>query len=229
LGRIIDGKVFITGRIKDLLIVAGRNIDSADVEKTVESSSEVLRPGCCAVIGVPEEILSAKGVEVSDTADQVVLVVIAEVRDGKPVGKEIIEEIRTRVAEEHGVTIAAVKLIKPKTISKTTSGKIKRFECLKEFTDGTLNMVPEPIISRRTLLRSFTTGTCREGRTPRPQLGNSLPISSPRITTKEIVEFPRRLVSEQTGIHVNNISPTEDLVSYGIDSIGVVRAALKLS
>ncbi|KAA3490579.1 AMP-dependent synthetase and ligase family protein [Gossypium australe] len=227
LGRIVDGKLFITGRIKDLIIVAGRNIYSADVEKTVESSSEVIRPGCCAVIGVPEDVLSEKGIPVPDGADHVGLVVIAEVRDGKPVKKEVIEQIKTRVAEEHGVSIAAIKLIKPKTISKTTSGKIKRFECLKQFSEGTLNIVPEPIFSKRTLVRSFTTGTCAEGRTPR-QLQSS-PVPSTRLRNKDIVEFLKGLVSELTGIPTNNISAVESLVSYGIDSIGVVRASQKLS
>ncbi|KAA8528119.1 hypothetical protein F0562_035012 [Nyssa sinensis] len=229
LGRIIDGKFFITGRIKDLIIVAGRNIYSADVEKTVESSSELLRPGCCAVIGVPEEILSTKGIPVSESSDNVGLVVIAEVRDGKPVSKDVVEQIQTRVAEEHGVTVASVKLIKPRTISKTTSGKIKRFECLKQFTDGTLNLVPEPILSKRSFVRSFSTGTCKEGKTPRPQLVKRPPSPCPRLSNKEIVEFLKRLVSEQTGISIEKISTTENMVSYGIDSIGVVRAAQKLS
>ncbi|KAK1588428.1 hypothetical protein Q3G72_023158 [Acer saccharum] len=228
LGRIIDGKLFITGRIKDLIIVAGRNIYSADVEKTVESSSELLRPGCCAVVGVPEEVLSTKGISVPDSSDQVGLVVIAEVRDTKPVDKEVVEKIKTRVAEEHGVTVASVKLIKPRTMSKTTSGKIKRFECLKQFVDGTLNIMPEPLFKKKTLGRSFTTGTCREGKTPRPQLVSS-PLLIPKITNKDIVEFLKRLVSEQTRIPTSNISVTESLVSYGIDSIGVVRAAQKLS
>lgn len=229
LGRIIDGKLFITGRIKDLIIVAGRNIYSADVEKTVESSSEHLRPGCCAVIGVPEEVLQAKGISVPDSSDQIGLVVIAEVKDGKPVSKDVVEQIQTRVAEEHGVNIASVKLIKPRTISKTTSGKIRRFECLKQFSDGTLDSVPDPIISKRVLLRSFTTGTCRAGITPRSQLVKSSPPPSPRIGIKEIEDFLKALVSEQTGIPVKNISTSENLVSYGIDSIGVVRAAQKLS
>jgi non-ribosomal peptide synthetase-like protein len=227
LGRTIGTKLFITGRIKDLIIVAGRNIYSADVEKTVESSSELLRAGCCAVIGVPEEILSSKGIAFPDSGDQIGLVVIAELKDGKPVSSDIVEKIKIRVTEEHGVSVAAVKLIKPRTISKTTSGKIKRFECLKQFTDNTLNVVPDPIMTK-SLVRSFTTGTCKEGRTPRPSLVSS-PISRSRISNREIVEFLRRLVSDQTGIPVNKISTTESLLSYGIDSIGVVRAAQKLS
>ncbi|KAK6937085.1 Amine oxidase [Dillenia turbinata] len=230
LGRIVDGNLFITGRIKDLIIVAGRNIYSADVEKTIENSSEAIRPGCCAVIGVPEEVLSAKGISVQDTSDQVGLVVIAEVRDGnKPVNKDVIEQIQTRVAEEHGVTVAAVKLIKPRTISKTTSGKIKRFECLKQFTDGTLNLVMEPTSIKKSLVRSFTTGTCKDGKTPRRELVRSEPKAGPRLSNKEIVDFLKGLVSEQTGISVKNIAETENLVSYGIDSIGVVRASQKLS
>uniref|UniRef100_A0A2N9HH20 Carrier domain-containing protein n=1 Tax=Fagus sylvatica TaxID=28930 RepID=A0A2N9HH20_FAGSY len=139
-----------------------------DVENTVESSSEFLRPGCCAVIGVPEEILSMKGISVPDGSDQVGLVVIAEVRD-------------------------------------------------------------EPILPRRSLVQSFTMGTCKEGKTHRPELVRSSPLPSLKMSNKEIVEFLRGLVSEQTGIPINKISATENLMSYGIDSIGVVRAAQKLS
>lgn len=229
LGRVIQGNLFITGRIKDLIIVAGRNIYSADVEKTVESSSELLRPGCCAVISVPEDVLSAKGISLPDASDEVGLVVIAELKDGKPVDKDIIKQIESRVAEEHGVTVASVKLIRPRTISKTTSGKIKRFECLKQFVDGTLNTVPDPIVTKRLLTRSFTTGTCREGNTPRSHLAKSSLPPSPKLSNRNIVEFLKQLVSEQTGISIQNISATESLVSYGIDSIGVVRAAQKLS
>ncbi|KAK7312416.1 hypothetical protein VNO77_36258 [Canavalia gladiata] len=232
LGRIIDQKLFITGRIKDLIIVAGRNIYSADVEKTVETSSEFLRPGCCAVIGVPEEILSAKGISIPEGSDQVGLVVIAEVRDGKPVNKDVVDKIKTRVAEEHGVSVASVKLIKPRTISKTTSGKIKRFECVKQFTDETLNLVPQgpkSVLTKKSLLRSFTTGTYREGKVTEPQLVRSITAPRKRISKNDIVEFLKGLISEQTGIPINSISVTDNLTSYGIDSIGVVKATQKLS
>jgi acyl carrier protein len=231
LGRIIDSKLFITGRIKDLIIVAGRNIYSADVEKTVENSSEVLRPGCCAVVGVPEEVLTQKGISVPDSSDQVGVVVIAEVREGKTVSEEIIDNIKARVAEEHGVTVASVKLIKPRTISKTTSGKIRRFECMKQFVDNNLSLANGN--PKKSLFRSLTTGTGTERRrsflkqtvdsTIRPQYESKVKSS------KDITEFLTQIVSDQSGIPKDKISPTGSLPSYGFDSIAVVRAAQKLS
>ncbi|KAK1288657.1 4-coumarate--CoA ligase-like 1 [Acorus calamus] len=183
LGRIIDGNLFITGRIKDLIIVAGRNIYSADVEKTIEP------PLTSYARGVPEEILSSKGISVPETTDQVGLVVIAEVREDKRVDKEVVEKIQASVAEEHGVPVAAVRLIKPRTIC-----------------------------------------TCTEGRTPRPQLGKKPPLPQRvEFGMNEIIGFLKELVSEQTGISIDKITETESLVSYGIDSIGVVRASQKLS
>ncbi|KAL4198207.1 hypothetical protein AMTRI_Chr03g44740 [Amborella trichopoda] len=232
LGRIISGKLFITGRIKDLIIVSGRNVYSADVEKTVEASSELIRPGCCAVIGVPEEVLSTKGIKVPDGADQVGLVVIAEVREGKPVSKELVKQIQTRVAEEHGVTVASVKLIKPRTISKTTSGKIKRFECLKQFTDESLSLVADSKPPKKFLFQSFTTGA-NFNLPPMRQEQSFLEPLKPRKESqksrREITEFLIGLVAEQASIPLEKISETDSLVSYGIDSIGVVRAAQKLS
>lgn len=74
---------------------------------------------------------------------------------------------------------------------------------------------------------SFTTGTCRAGSTPRRELTkSSLPPTSPGLGNSEIMEFLKGLVSDQTGIPVKNICPTESLTSYGIDSIGVVRVFL---
>uniref|UniRef100_K3YMP9 4-coumarate--CoA ligase n=1 Tax=Setaria italica TaxID=4555 RepID=K3YMP9_SETIT len=234
LGRIINGKLFITGRIKDLIIVAGRNIYSADVEKTVEGSSDVLRPGCCAVVGVPEEVLTQKGISIPDSSDQVGLVVIAEVREGKAVSEEIADNIKTRVAEEHGVTIASVKLIKPRTLSKTTSGKIRRFECMKQFVDNTLSLANSNHISKKkSLFRSLTTGTGMEiRRSSLKQTVDPLVLPQPRRKVKnlmEIIEFLTQLVSDQAGIPKEKISPTNSLPSYGFDSIAVVRAAQKLS
>ncbi|KAL3519197.1 hypothetical protein ACH5RR_021786 [Cinchona calisaya] len=130
----------------------------------------MLCPGCRAVVSIPMEILLAKAISVPDIFDQVGLVVIAEVRETKFLAEDVVKQIEAHVAEEHGVIVVSTVLIKPRSISKTTLGKIKRFECAKKFIDGTLN----------------------------------------------------GLLSEQTGIPVAKISTTGSLVSYGVDSIGVV-------
>ncbi|KAI3791349.1 hypothetical protein L2E82_05115 [Cichorium intybus] len=213
LGRIIDGKLFITGRIKDLIIVSGRNIYSSDIEKTVESSCEFIRPGCCAVVGVPEEVLLGKGVMVPENSDMG-LVVISEVRGNSVPNEEIMEHIQSHVAEEHGITISLIVFIKERTICKTTSGKIKRFECLKQFTEGKLQVI-KVYTQKQSLIQSNTPKVTKDD------------VSV--ISKKEIVDFLKKLLSDQTGIQTGNISVTESLVSYGIDSIGVVRAAQKLS
>ncbi|KAI3791351.1 hypothetical protein L2E82_05117 [Cichorium intybus] len=213
LGRIIDGKLFITGRIKDMIIVSGRNIYSSDIEKTVESSCEFIRPGCCAVVGVPEEVLLGKGVIVPENSDMG-LVVISEVRGNSVPNEEIMEHIQSHVTEEHGITISSIVFIKERTICKTTSGKIKRFECLKQFTDGKLQVI-KVYTQKQSLIQSNT---------PKVIKDDVFVISK-----KEIVDFLKKLLSDQTGIQTGNISVTESLVSYGIDSIGVVRAAQKLS
>ncbi|XP_057809111.1 uncharacterized protein LOC131023584 [Salvia miltiorrhiza] len=215
LGRIIDGKLFVTGRIKDLIIVAGRNVYSSDIEKTAENSCEIIRPGCCAAIGVPKEIILSKGILVSETSDQVGLIIIAEARDVKSVSNEAVRQIQASVAEEHGVMVASVLLIKPRTISKTTSGKIKRYECLKRFVDGTLDIIHHEKLSIQS-----------NERVSESQAIKTRPSS---ISKRDITSFLIELLSEVTGVSTAKISTKESLVSYGVDSIGVVRAAQKLS
>ncbi|KAG8370894.1 hypothetical protein BUALT_Bualt13G0030900 [Buddleja alternifolia] len=223
LGRIIDGNLFITGRMKDLIIVAGRNIYSSDVEKTVENSCELIRPGCCAAIGVPMEVLLSKGIPVPEFSDQVGLVIIAEVREVKSNLKEAIRQIQTCVAEEHGIMLASIVLIKPRTISKTTSGKIKRFECLKKFSDGTLDIVDQLITGEKLLIHS------KESASEPQAITTHHPPAHSNISKKDIINFLLELLSQMTGIAIATISTTESLVYYGVDSIGVVRAAQKLS
>ena len=103
------------------------------------------------------------------------------------------------MVEEHGINIASVKLVKPRTISKTTSGKIKRFECVEQFTDETLNLVPQgskTILTKKSLLRPFTTGAWGEEKRPGQQQVRSILAPKKRISKNEIVEFLKGLISE---------------------------------
>eukprot|EP00211_Chloroparvula_japonica_P000335 CAMPEP_0119121436 /NCGR_PEP_ID=MMETSP1310-20130426/2066_1 /TAXON_ID=464262 /ORGANISM="Genus nov. species nov., Strain RCC2339" /LENGTH=1227 /DNA_ID=CAMNT_0007110999 /DNA_START=49 /DNA_END=3732 /DNA_ORIENTATION=+ len=131
-GFIYDGELFISGRIKDMLIIRGVNYYPNDIEGTVELAHEQIRPGCCAAFIVEQY-------------DQELLVVATEVRSSSSnldkVG--IVEAIERHVQREHDLSMAHILLIQERTIPKTSSGKIRRRETKEEFLKGNLRTVYE--------------------------------------------------------------------------------------
>jgi acyl-CoA synthetase (AMP-forming)/AMP-acid ligase II len=133
LGFLQDGELFITGRIKDMMIVRGQNHYPQDIELTVEKSHPALRPGCGAAFTV-----EVKGEER--------LVVVQEVERSylrKLNVNEVVGNIRTSVAAEHALQVYATVLVKTGSIPKTSSGKIQRHACRSGFLTGTLNVVED--------------------------------------------------------------------------------------
>jgi len=131
LGFLLAGELFITGRLKDLIIVQGRNHYPQDIEATVEKSHLGLRQGCGAVFSV-------------EIAGQERLVVVQEVERSylrKLDSPAVIEQIIRSVAEEHQLDVYAVALLKTASIPKTSSGKIQRIACRTAFLAGTLDVI----------------------------------------------------------------------------------------
>jgi acyl-CoA synthetase (AMP-forming)/AMP-acid ligase II len=141
LGFLRDGELFVTGRLKDLIIIDGRNYYPQDIEQTVEHSHPAIRANCCAAFAV-------------DGADGERLVVIAEVeRRYRPAQaaaslsdfyqpldpKAVIKAIRRAVAEEHELLVSEVMLLKIGSVAKTSSGKVQRRACCATYLNGTLN------------------------------------------------------------------------------------------
>jgi acyl-CoA synthetase (AMP-forming)/AMP-acid ligase II len=127
LGVIKDGELFITGRIKDLIIIRGRNLYPQDVEITIERSHPALRPGCNAAFSI-------------EAGGQERLVVVQEAI-GSEHFDEIIDRLCRAVIEEHEVQLYGVALIATGTIPKTSSGKIQRRACKEEFSNGSLSLL----------------------------------------------------------------------------------------
>jgi len=110
------GELYVTGRIKDVLIIRGENHYPQDIEGTAERSHRSLRPHCSAAF-------------VARRGDADLLVVVLEVdRAGRRSVDiaEISAAVRQAVVQEHDVTVNDVVLIRTGTIPKTTSGKIRR-------------------------------------------------------------------------------------------------------
>lgn len=133
LGFLQDGELFITGRIKDVIIIRGQNHYPQDIELTVEKSHPALRPGCGAAFAV-----EVKGQER--------LVVVQEVERSylrKLNANEVVGSIQKAVAAQHALQIYATVLVKTGSIPKTSSGKIQRHACRSGFLAGTLNVVED--------------------------------------------------------------------------------------
>lgn len=126
LGFLSDGELFVTGRLKDLIILRGVNYYPQDIEETVKSSHEHVRQGDGAAIIVGEE-----GAEK--------LVIVQETSRLREMDfATIIESIRKKVATVNELAVAAVVLIKTRSIPKTSSGKIQRHACRDGYLAGTL-------------------------------------------------------------------------------------------
>jgi acyl carrier protein len=121
LGFLHDSQLYITGRIKDLIIVRGRNHYPHDIELTAERSHPDLRPGCGAAFS-----------RAVDEVEEVVLV--QETRDGENLDYPTIAgAIRRAVSAVHGITPQVVVLVPPRAVLKTSSGKIARRACRDAF------------------------------------------------------------------------------------------------
>ncbi len=123
MGFVLDGELFVTGRIDDMLIVNGRNYYSHEIEAAVNGVSGVL-PGRSVAIGVEDE-----------RSDATVVVVLVETTPGCDVG-QVGSEVRKRVAQRLGLGIHAVVPVAAGRLVKTTSGKISRNKNRELFVEG---------------------------------------------------------------------------------------------
>ncbi|PZO17595.1 MAG: AMP-dependent synthetase [Leptolyngbya foveolarum] len=135
LGFLQSNELFVTGRIKDLMIIRGQNHYPQDVEATVEAAHAALRSDSGAVFTIE---VSAKG------SVEEKVVVVQEVKRSylrKLDPQAVIDDVRAAVTRQHGLQVYAIALIKTGSIPKTSSGKIRRSHCKTQFSETSLNVV----------------------------------------------------------------------------------------
>jgi fatty acid CoA ligase FadD28 len=119
-GFFSEGELFIIGRIKDLLIVYGRNHSPDDIEATIQE----ITAGRCAAIAVPDKAIEK-------------LVAIIELKKRDESGeaadrlRSVKREITSAISKSHGLSVADLVLVSPGSIPVTTSGKIRRSQCVE--------------------------------------------------------------------------------------------------
>jgi amino acid adenylation domain-containing protein len=134
LGFLYNGELFVTGRLKDVIIIRGRNHYPQDIELTTERSHPALRPGCGAAFSC--EI---------DNEER--LVIVQEMRRDYKETPEIYKAIRQAIAEEHEIQVYAIVLVRQGSIFKTSSGKIQRRACKTAFLKGELQAIGQNILA----------------------------------------------------------------------------------
>ncbi|MGF2036848.1 MAG: fatty acyl-AMP ligase [Nostoc sp. CmiVER01] len=133
LGFLENGELFVTGRLKDLIIILGRNHYPQDIEMTVEKCHPALRPNSGIAFSI-------------DIANQERLVIAQEIERNylrKLNADEIIRTIVQAVSEQHDLQTYAVLLLKTGSLPKTSSGKVQRSACREAFIGGSLDVVAD--------------------------------------------------------------------------------------
>jgi acyl-CoA synthetase (AMP-forming)/AMP-acid ligase II len=192
LGFVSFGRLIVTGREKDLIVVNGRNYHPQDIETAAGAAHIALRAGYAAAFSI---------------GDDESIVLVHEVkrqwlRDGDL--RVVAQSIRRAVASDVGVVLSEIVFIKPATIPKTSSGKIRRGEARLRFIAGTLHVVDR-----------FEQPNVREAR-----LLADMP-SDP--STAYLENALRELVALETDQSLDAIAPDTLLLGSGLNSIGLVR------
>jgi acyl-CoA synthetase (AMP-forming)/AMP-acid ligase II len=134
LGFLRGRSLFVTGRMKDVLIVRGVNHYPHDLELTAERASLAIRPGCCAAFCT----------QTTGGAEEVVLAAELNPRSmGAEASSfdEVISAVRREINRAHGLHVSSVVLVAPGSLPRTTSGKLQRFACRDAFLAGDLDVL----------------------------------------------------------------------------------------
>ncbi|MEU2256785.1 HAD-IIIC family phosphatase [Nocardia xishanensis] len=221
LGFLSSGELFVTGRRKDLLIVDGRNHYPQDIEETVEAAHDAVRAGCVAAFSV----------DVGPDGEQPV--VVAEVRGEDPGELAAIEgAVRAAVAAEHGIGLAAVLLIRPGTIFKTSSGKIQRSACRAAYLSGELlALLAGPVRSPEDELDDYDA----EPQTVQPQTVQPQTVeaetaeSAAQPSAEAIRSWLVTAIARQATLDPERIDVHRPMVEFGLGSADLVEMVVDLS
>jgi amino acid adenylation domain-containing protein len=198
LGYIKNGELFVAGRIKDLIIVRGRNYYPQDIELTVQQSDPALEAGNCAAFSI-------------EVANEERLVIVKELSHNVEDPNSLIQSIQGAVAREHEVQAHAIALINKGSIPKTTSGKIQRDECRNQYQSGELDTIAE-------WRECLTSGVEPVNSAPAKKL-----LTTDAVAIDTIQNGLLSLLAAKLGSDVQRVGVDKPLISYGIDSLTAIE------
>jgi acyl transferase domain-containing protein/acyl-CoA synthetase (AMP-forming)/AMP-acid ligase II len=202
LGFLFDGELFVAGRLKDVVIVRGRNYYPNDIEFTVQETHPGLMAGRGAVFSVAPD---------AGGAEQ--LIVVQEIDREKITEADtdaVIGAIRSAITAEHEIQPHAVLLTDPLRIPTTSSGKIRRRACKQKFIDGQLEAFAQ-----------WHAPVKRETPAVAP-VENASPAASRR-SAQEIEDWFVAQLAAELDLSPAEIDITQPFAYYGLDSVRSIQ------
>jgi acyl transferase domain-containing protein/acyl carrier protein/alpha/beta superfamily hydrolase len=220
LGFLSDGELFVTGRLKDLIIIRGRNHYPQDIELSVGNSHPALNPDSGAAFAV-----DARGEEQLVVVFEVKRTYLRKINKDDRLKKEIFKAIRETIVLNHELQVYSIALLKTGSIPKTSSGKITRHACKQDFLDGNLDIAAQWDVEIRTPVRAS------HGHTPmllnsQESLNPLLPNNDRQLMT--IQNWLRQNIAQRMELSPEDIELTQPFVNYGLDSVQAVRLTAEL-
>jgi 8-amino-7-oxononanoate synthase len=209
LGFLHEGELFVTGRLKDLIIVRGVNRYPQDIELTVEQASTGLQPGAVGAFSV-------------DMHGRERLIIVSEVeRTRRKDWSDVVQAIRRNVTAEHELPPDGIILVRFGSIPKTSSGKIQRHACRDCFLQGSLPVVAKWLAweedEEPAARPAVPAATLPAADVPRPDL----PEVDPRVASL-VMDHVRAVAQERA----RNLSlDTNIAVDLGLDSLERLQIA----
>lgn len=210
LGFLRDGELFITGRLKDLIVICGRNYYPQDIEKSVQESHPRLRPNG----GV------AFSIEI-DGREQLVVAHEVERSRGDLDADDIITAIRQAVTEEHDLEPYCVALLKPGSVLRTSSGKVRRCACREAFLSNRLQV----LAYWTTPITSAGVGDSQDGDGP-PHCERK---HDGQLTVSQIRKLLIQRLSARLGVPEKVLKVDKPFVEFGMSSLQAVALAEELA
>ncbi len=215
LGFIHNGELYITGRLKDLIIIRGSNHYPQDIERTVEQSHPALRLGGIAAFSI-------------EAAGEERLVVVSEIERQYLRGnhEEIVGSMRQAIAEQHELQLYAAVLIKPASMLKTSSGKVQRRACKEGFLNKRLDAVYEWTLSE--VATPQLLAATEELNMEQDATTGALPQESASWTKDAIQSWLVTQIAERLRVNQRDIDTRAPLAYYGMDSVQAVGLSADL-
>jgi len=191
LGFLDGDELYLTGRLKDVIIIRGANHYPEDIEQTVITAHPALKPGGCTVCSM-------------DVAGSERLVIVAEASPRQENDfPAVFGDIRQCVAEVHDLEVYTISLIKPGTTLKTSSGKLRRRATRSAFLNGELTLLAE----WRAVLQPVDAPVLHEV------------IGDDAAGERQIATWLRAYFAGRVGITPEEVGLNEPFARYGLGSL----------